>query len=188
MADLPKQIKRLIELIEKDTKETVDTVKSFAKMRLGQLFLMVYDPKWKHELPFYDVLPMYVLLAKKGDRMLGLNLHYLPYIVRVNVARELMKHSSWGKRIQYKDVKAAFEASKAPIGMLYLCIRTYLYSHIRSEIKEFHSQNFESIIQEVMPKFKKEDEETIYRLLMSRFYKKAKGIRGVKWTTKKKSK
>lgn len=173
---LPVQIQKLLDVIEKENKEIVDTVKNPMKAKLGYMYLMTYSPKWSAQLPFYDVLPLFVLIGKSGDRFLGLNLHYLPFLFRVNLARKLMKMTSWKKRIQYKDVVEAIRSAKVPEGLLYLCIRSYLYSHIRSEIKEFHSQNFEMAIQEVMPRFKKETETQIYKILMSKFYKKIGGL------------
>ncbi len=187
MADFNKQIQNLIKIIEKDDKE-VKTVKQPSKFHLGYMYLQVYDPKWKNELPFYDVLPVYILLARKADRVLGLNLHYLPYTFRVAVAKALMKSVKNKNRISYKDIVSAFKSAKAPIGMLYLTIRTYLYSHIRSQIKEFNPENYEMVIKNVMPKFKKEQEQAIYKVIMSKFYKQTGGVKKTKWSKTRKKK
>ena len=173
---LPQQIEKLLDLIEKTEDEKIDVVKSFKQLKLGSMVLFVYDPKWKNELPFYDVLPVVIPIARLGDRFLGWNLHYLPYTWRVSLAKEMMKKISWRKRMTYADVKDAIESAKIPHAMLYYCIRTYLYSHIRSQMKEFHSQNYQMVVKEVMPRFKKETEEAIYKILMSRMYKRLKGI------------
>jgi hypothetical protein len=187
MAELPAQVKKIISMIEKES-GYVDTIRDFRKMKRGFLYLLVYDAKWKAELWAWDALPIFVLIDIKGDRMFGWNLHYLPFVLRVNVCRQLMKMTSWKKRLQYRDVVKAWKAAKAPIGFLHLCFRTYLFSHIRSEIKEFHSQNFEDAIQDVMPKFKKKTEEEVYKIILSKFYKHAGGIKGVTWDKKKKKK
>ena len=81
------------------------------------------------------------------------------------------------KRIQYKDVVQAIKSAKVPEGYLYLCIRTYLYTHIRSDVWEFNRLNYEEMIKNVMPKFKKAGEEYVYKTLLSRFYKTIGGIR-----------
>jgi hypothetical protein len=176
MANLPKQIEKLLDIIEGREKVEVETLKSPAKAKLGYLYLMVYDAKWKQKLEFWDALPMFVLLGKSGDRFIGVNFHYLPWTWRKSLLKEFMKKLSWKKRITYKDIKAAFIASKTPMGYLMLCIRTYLYSHIRSEVKEFTNQNYDLVVDNVMPKFKKASEEYIYKTLMSRFYKKIGGL------------
>lgn len=180
MAQLPKQVQKLLDIIENREKLPSETVKNPLKAQLGAMYLMVYDAKWKNELEFWDMLPMFILIGKKGDRWFGINLHYVPWTWRKSLAKELMKRYSWKKRIQYKDIVSAFKSAKAPMGYLYLCLRSYLYSHIRSEVKMFDYQNYDVVVDNVMPKFKKASEEYIYKTLMSRFYKKTGGIKKTK--------
>lgn len=177
MASLPKQIQKLLDIIEGREKLPAETVKNPLKAPLGAMYLMVYDAKWKNQLEFWDMLPMFILLGKSGDRWFGANLHFVPFSWRKSIAEELMKRFSWKKRIKYGDIVAAFKAAKVPMGYLYLTLRTYLYSHIRSEVKMFNNQNYDVIVDNVMPKFKKAGEEYIYKTLMSRFYKKIGGIK-----------
>lgn len=175
---LPKEVLKLIAIIDKEDHETVKTVTSPNKLKLGHLYIMAYSPKWKSVLPFYDILPMFMILGKSGDRVLALNFHYLPYTWRKSIVSKLMKKLAQKKRaLKYKDVKQALESAKVPDGYLYMCIRTYLYSHIVSKVKEFDSQNYLLVLENVMPRFKKETEEKIYKSLMSKFYKRVGGIK-----------
>lgn len=176
LKELPKQVLKLLKLIEKENKETVELVKSPREIKLGSLITFVYDPKHKQTLPFFDILPLAIPLARYGDRLLALNCHYLPYTFRISLVTELMKRISWKKRLQYRDIKAAIQSSKMPHAMLYYCIRSYLYNHIRSEVKAFHTQNFQKAVREIMPRFKKETEENIYRIIMSKTYKRVGGV------------
>lgn len=43
----------------------------------GCMMFFGYDPKGKVRLPFWDEYPLIVLLKKRGNSILGLNLHYL---------------------------------------------------------------------------------------------------------------
>jgi hypothetical protein len=187
MAELPAQVKKIIDLIIKEN-QYVDTITDFRKMKLGALYTMVYSPKWSKILPVYDTLPLFMLLGIGSDRLYGINIHYAPWAVRQQLARIIMKMFSWKKRLQYRDIKKAWEASKMPLGLTRLFFRTYLFSHIRSEIKEFHSQNYEMAVSEIMPRFKKKTEEEVYKMIMSQFYKHAGGIKGVTWEKSKKKK
>lgn len=177
MSSLPQEVQNLLDIIDDTAIMPVETLKSPNQIKLGSMLLFVYDAKWKNVLEFWDMLPIVIPLAKQGDRFLGLNLHYLIYTWRVALAKELMKRISWKKRMTYADVKDAIHSAQTPHGMLYLCIRSYLYSHIRSNVKEFNSLNYELAVKEVMPRFQKKTEEEIYRILMSRFYKKIGGIK-----------
>lgn len=189
MAELPAQVKKIIDLIIKEN-QYVDTITDFRKMKLGYLYTFVYSARWARTLPVWDALPLIILIGKSGDRFFGINSHYLPWAIRVSVVRQLMKMTSWKKRITYADIKKAWKAAKAPWGLLMLCLRTYLINpaNIRSEVKEFHSQNFEMAVQEIMPKFKKKTEEEVYKMILSKFYKHAGGIQGVTWEKSKKKK
>lgn len=50
---------------------------------IGQMYLFVYDAKWKHKLPYWDMHPLIFPFDIQEDRWLGLNLHYLPINYRV---------------------------------------------------------------------------------------------------------
>lgn len=177
MSNLPPQVLKLIKDIVDDKQYPPELIRTPNKALLGAMFFMVYDAKWKTELPFWDMFPLFVLIGKYGDRWLGLNLHYLPYAWRVNVAKQLMTRFSSKKRLQYKDILSAIKDSKVPLGALYFCIRQYLFSHIRSEVYMFNRMNYSTMIENLQPKFKKASESTVYKAILSKFYKKIKGIR-----------
>lgn len=48
----------------------------------GFIYTYLYDPKWKKELPYYDLFPLTLVLNVYPDRFLGLNFHYLDYYYR----------------------------------------------------------------------------------------------------------
>jgi hypothetical protein len=48
----------------------------------GFLYFYMYDPKWKNELPYYDLFPFTLVINDYPDRFLGLNFHYLDYYHR----------------------------------------------------------------------------------------------------------
>jgi hypothetical protein len=142
---------------------------------------MAYDPKWKKELPFYDVIPLYILMARSGDRCWGINIHYLPWTYRIQLAKKLVQATKNKKRLKYKDIRDAWISAKIPLAYAYMCIRCYLYSHIRSEIIEVNYDNYQKIVQDIHPKFKKEDEMTIIKYIMWKFNTHKKNVKsGVK--------
>lgn len=177
MQGLPKKVLKIIEGIIAEDFFPPEIVTSPSKAHLGAMFIMVYDAKWKSILEFWDALPLFVLIGKAADRWYGLNLHYLPYTWRVSIAKQLMTMYASKKRIQYKDVLKAIKNAKVPQGYLYFCYRTYLYTRIRSEVWEFNRMNYQQMVENVMPKFKKAGEEYIYKTLLSRFYTKIGGIK-----------
>jgi hypothetical protein len=57
----------------------------------GTMLFFGYEPKTKDELPFWDSFPLVILLHKKGNSILGLNLHYLSPTLRANFLNNLLK-------------------------------------------------------------------------------------------------
>ena len=55
-----------------------ETGRNVSRFVLGNLYFFHYTPKNSESLPYYDVFPLVLILAKYNDGFLGLNLHYLP--------------------------------------------------------------------------------------------------------------
>ena len=53
------------------------------KIRIGNLYLFLYDPKTKNQLPYYDTFPLVYPYRKAEGGFVGYNLHYLPPHVKV---------------------------------------------------------------------------------------------------------
>ena len=45
---------------------------------LGDIYCYYYNPKYRNELPYYDMFPMIMLIGTDQDTFTGLNFHYLP--------------------------------------------------------------------------------------------------------------
>jgi len=55
----------------------------------GEMYLFQYDPKTKDQLPYYDIYPLVLPFRKMENGFLGINLHYLPYAVRMFTLKQL---------------------------------------------------------------------------------------------------
>ena len=47
------------------------------RIRPGEMYLFMYDPKHKDTLPYYDRFPLVIPIESYPDGFLGLNLHYI---------------------------------------------------------------------------------------------------------------
>ena len=156
---------------------TVKPIVGDLKRKRGMLANFVYDPKWKGTLPYYDIIPTSIILAVEGDRFLGINLHYVFWARRIQLANEILKRTQSKNYIKYKEIKQAWVAAKLPMALSYLCLRWYLFSHIKSEIKVFGWDKYKEIVVDLKPKFKKESEQAIYNAIMEKYrnHKKQRG-------------
>ena len=66
----------------KETKQTNSFI-------TGRMYLFRYNPKHRETLPYYDMFPLVIPFRKLDEGFLGVNLHYLPYMVRFKVLKQL---------------------------------------------------------------------------------------------------
>jgi hypothetical protein len=183
----PKDIQILFDRLYKN--KDIKTVKPGSRgMRLGYPCLFVYDAKTKADLPYWDSLPFSIVLHKYADGFLGLNLHYLEWTRRIQLAKKLVRKAKNKNRITYLDVKKAWGSLKLPEALLALVIRRYLYSHIRSEIKQFDFETYEEAVKDIRPKFKKQSERRVLAAIRAKWLLHKRSVTAAKKRKKFKTK
>ena len=115
------------------------------RFMLGRLYCFFYDPKGKHDLPYYDKFPMVIALEKYPDGFLGLNLHYLPYRYRVAFLTKLMDFSTLNQYNDVMRIRVSYDILSASKRLREFrpCIKRYLTSHIKSKILAIEPHEFE---------------------------------------------
>ena len=110
----------------------------------GHLYMFVYDPKTKAELPYYDRFPLVFPFRKTPDGFIGLNMHYLPYQLRINLLDNLLTYASNQRfdettRLKYSwaliDGMSKYAAAKP-------CVKQYLVGHVRTQFRQVESSNW----------------------------------------------
>lgn len=105
-----------------------------ARPRLGEMFLYVYDAKYKATLPFWDAHPLIIMLSKAEGGYYGLNLHYLPPRLRVAFLEELLKVDSKNIPESRKDAAKATILRRASKSKFFSpMIKRYLFNHVKSK-------------------------------------------------------
>jgi hypothetical protein len=75
---------KLIKELRQDTSRRQD-----ARFMMGNMYLFAYDPKHKDTLPYYDRFPLIFPINKAKGGFLGINMHYLPPILRAKLMDQL---------------------------------------------------------------------------------------------------
>ena len=57
---------------------------------IGSMYMFFYDPKLKETLPYYDSFPLSIVIKPAPGGFLGMNLHYIPPILRAKLLDSLM--------------------------------------------------------------------------------------------------
>ena len=127
----------------------------------GRLNMFFYDPKLKAKLPYYDTFPLVLPLEPYSDGFLGINFHYLPMTLRLELLDKVVDFSNNTKfdestflRVSYNDVKGI--ASVKPT------IHKYLSGYVRSRFRRIDADEF--VIATLLPvqRFKKATASQVY--------------------------
>lgn len=103
---------------------------------IGNMYMYMYDPKTKKELPYYDRFPLVIMIEKYKDGFLGLNLHYLRPDIRAKFLDELMRLAPGKVKSNSRLLKAKYSLlqSTRKYKEFRPCIKRYLGSQIRSKV------------------------------------------------------
>lgn len=104
------------------------------KPGIGKFCFFFYSAKGYSEgtLPYYDTSPMSLILDVHGQYAEGLNVHYIPLQLRVQLFQQLLAIEG-GTLSDKQKFTATYEAIKA-MGNLYKpCFKQYLLSHVKSQ-------------------------------------------------------
>ena len=104
----------------------------------GSLYMFLYDPKTKDDLPYYDVFPLVFPYEKTKTGFIGLNMHYLPYYPRVQLLSRLMEYANNNKMDDTTKLKYSWRVISGVSRFKWAepCIHQYITGHVRSSIRK----------------------------------------------------
>lgn len=135
-----------------------------ASVMPGRLYMFFYDPKMKKELPYYDRFPLVFPFSKVEGGFLGLNMHYLPYPLRVQLLDRLMVFANNTRMDQTTRLKYSWQmidgisryAAAQP------CVKHYLTDHVRSPFKQVFSKDWATAMLMPVERFEKASKEKVW--------------------------
>jgi hypothetical protein len=140
------------------------------KFQMGGLYQFIYDPATKEKLPYYDTFPLVIPLhLKPGSSgepgFLGLNLHYLPPLVRASFLDKLMDFAVLNSNDEPKRLMVTYDILKATERYKEFkpCIKHYLNKQVRSKMKAIKPNEWETAIYLPTANFQKATKPTVYK-------------------------
>jgi hypothetical protein len=111
---------------------------------IGRMYLFRYDPKTKNKLPYYDRYPLVIPIgsgsktggtASSGGSFLGLNLHYLPPVLRAKLMDALYNVASSKTFDDKTKLKISYDILSQASRYRFFkpCVKRYLISHVQSK-------------------------------------------------------
>lgn len=107
------------------------------RARVGSMYMYFYDPKHRETLPYYDVFPLTVMVQPVQGGFHGLNLHYLPPVLRAKLFDNLLDITNNKRYDDSTRFKLTYNllSSASKLKEFKPCYKHYLYSQIEGSVK-----------------------------------------------------
>lgn len=142
--------------------ESVDLT---SRTAIGKMYMYFYDPKTKETLPYYDRFPLTIIVGPAPRGFYGLNLHYLPPLLRAKFLDALLDNINNQRydettrfRLSYNLLKGA-----SKLRAFKPCFKRYLRTHVRSRFALVSPPEWEIATFLPTADFEKATKTTVYR-------------------------
>ena len=121
----------------------------------NNLYLFRYEPKTRRDLPYYDTLPLTLVLEIKRNGLYGINFHYMLPIMRRQILSLLMEANTeqkFNRIIRSKEIQTS--------------VKFYLRNQIKSYLLEINKEEWDLIGELQIEQFRKELKTTVWNKTM----------------------
>jgi hypothetical protein len=112
---------------------------------VGSMNMFFYDPKHKDTLPYYDKFPLAIIVGPAAGGFYGLNLHYLPAVLRAKFLDALMDITSNKSYDETTKFELSYKMLTASARMKFFkpCYKHYLNAHVKSRFARVPAPEWE---------------------------------------------
>ena len=130
----------------------------------GAMVMFFYDPKTKDKLPYYDTFPLTIVVDAAEDGFYGLNLHYLPPVLRAKFLDGLLDKTNNKYYDERTNFALTYKYLKASSRMRYFkpCFKHYLTSHVKSRFSVVPAPEWEIATFLPTAQFQKASAQKVY--------------------------
>lgn len=142
-----------------------DNANKGTKVIPGHLYMFIYDPKHKETLPYYDTFPLVFPFKQVKGGFYGLNMHYLPYMLRAKLLDRLLEFRN--NKTMDESTRLKFSWSMingmSQFAPAQACVKHYLYSHVQSPFKAIHASDWATAMLLPVEQFQKASVAQVWR-------------------------
>ena len=133
-----------------------------ARPRMGDMYMFFYDPKHKVTLPYYDTFPLIIMVEKAPGGFYGLNMHYLPPVLRAKLFDGLAKSDE--RYDENTRFRARYRLLQSVRKLKYFkpCFKHYLTKHVEGRISKVEAPEWEIALFMPTQRFKKATATQVY--------------------------
>jgi len=142
-----------------------DPIQLSNRQVVGSMYMFFYDPKLKKELPYYDSFPLVIVIGPAEGGFLGMNLHYLPPILRAKFLDSLLDVASNNKYDDTTRFRVSYSILKNAAKFKYFkpCVKHYLSNNVKSRLARVPAPEWEIATFLPTADFQKSGKSSVYR-------------------------
>lgn len=132
---------------------------------VGRMYAFYYDPKFKDKLPYYDTFPLIFPIEKVSRGFMGINFHYLPYMLRARLMDSLYDLKNNNNIDETTKLRLSYDIlnSASRFKEFKPALKRYLTSHVRSRFVEIFSYEWDMAIMLPLARFEKANQQKVWR-------------------------
>jgi hypothetical protein len=130
----------------------------------GDMYLFFYDPKLRESLPYYDTVPLVITFRRVPGGFMGLNMHYLPPMLRMRLLNKLMEYTNDSTLSESTKFRLKWSlldnASRFPGAKV--AVKHYLNNYVQSRVLKINPADWKKAIMLPIDNFEKASKNRVF--------------------------
>ena len=131
----------------------------------GRLYMFQYEAKGADTLPYFDRFPLCFPFEIQSDFFLGLNMHYLPYLLRIRLLDRMMTYASNKKMDSTTRLKFQWNTIRgsARLALAKQAKKKYLKTQVKSQFLQVNPDNWNTAMMLPVERFTGATRDRVWR-------------------------
>lgn len=144
---------------------TQKTDRLVTAITVGRMYLFMYDPKTKEDLPYYDRFPLIFPFRRVQGGFYGINMHYLPHMLRAKLMDNLYSLANNQNNDDTTKLRLSYALLNKAAKFKYFspCVKHYLNSHVKTRFLWVPSDQWETALFLPLERFQGATKQQVWR-------------------------
>lgn len=144
---------------------TQKTDRLVTAVTVGRMYLFMYDPKTKEDLPYYDRFPLIFPFKRVQGGFYGINMHYLPHMLRAKLMDNLYSLANNKNNDDSTKLRLSYALlnSAARFKHFSPCVKHYLNSHVKTRFLWVPADQWETALFLPLERFQGATKQQVWR-------------------------
>jgi hypothetical protein len=132
---------------------------------VGRMYLFMYDPKTKEDLPYYDRFPLIFPFRKVVGGFYGINMHYLPHVLRARLMDALYTVANNRINDDTTKLRLSYQILESTSKFRYFkpCVKHYLNNHVKSRFLWVPAEQWDTALFLPLERFVGANKQQVWR-------------------------